>query len=215
MISKRFSGSCEESSGSSGSGVYARINPGKIYTQFDFWAYGGEIRISSTSLSGITTFARGAYFFVPEELEIDQLGLNISSSASGQAAKIGFFEVDSSGIAQDLVVQTGELDCSATGNKVEAISATTLSKGVYLPAITATSTSVSVSGISFRSNYGPKTFFGESSISDEVCYGMKFSHMAGSAGSMNSFPANASSSFDSYFKTYGAGGLALVGVRAS
>lgn len=213
MISKRFSTSPTPSAASSGSGVYAHITPGKFYNQFDFWAYGDDITTADSSLSSITTKARGGYFYVPEDMAIDRIAFNVSSSASGEFAKIGWYEVDTDGVAQDLVFETGEMDCSSTGNKIEVVSAF-LSKGLYLPAVSATSTSISVTGISFKSRYAPKTFIGESGVGMEISYGMGFNHASGSPGSMTSFPANAASSFDAYFRTYGRL-VTLIGVRVA
>lgn len=212
MINKRF--------GYGGGGsvsiptLYGRILSGRIYNHWSFRAWGNEMRSQSNSTGSSSIYARGAYFLVPETITVDKTALYVSSSSSGEAAKVGWFEIDDDGVPTTLLVETPEIDVSTTGTKL-ADTSYTFSKGFYIPVVSVTNgTGTSFECLDFSSSNvdAAVTTIGATFMSQEVKFGAQFTHAAGSAGSMNSFPADATSAFDSYMNSAGDNPIA-VGLR--
>ena len=70
-------------------------------------------------------------FVITKEITIDQIGFNVDTAEAGVFAKALLFAADSDVHPASLVVNSGALDCSSTGNKIATITPVVLPAGVY------------------------------------------------------------------------------------
>lgn len=212
MITKRFSAS-------GGASIdlpvtYGKIVSGRIYNHWSFFSWGNDMRSQNGSNGSSSSLALGAYFLIPESITVDKTCLYVSSTSSGEAAKICWYEINDDGYATDLIFETAEIDVSVGGTKLADMSYT-FSAGWYLPLVSVTNGGgTSFECLDFGSSNidAVRTTIGASFMSQSVKFGAGITHAAGSAGSMNSFPADATGSFNGYLENAGDNAIA-VGLR--
>ena len=89
---------------------------------------------SSGSKALANSFLIWGFTYIPKTKSHSTVAIEVTTSATNTSVKVGLYTISTSGLADSLVFETGEISSATTGVKTISITPVTISAGWYLSA---------------------------------------------------------------------------------
>ena len=99
------------------------------------------------------------FSYIAKTKSYSTVGIEVTSSAASTAIKVGLYTINTSGLADSLIFETGEISSTTTGIKTISITPVTITAGWYLSAFRSNG-APAVRGINGRNIYASTRDFG-------------------------------------------------------